>query len=117
MTLGLKPGIELVRDWKGRRHIVRVREDGFAYDGRRFETLSEVARAITGTRWSGPRFFGLKDAKSRSGRKSSPKRAEASQSIAEAEAKAAEASKAAEAKRAELEARIAAMKQSVRSVG
>lgn len=68
-ALGLKPGIELVRDWNGTRHVVRVCEDGFAYDGRRFESLSEVARAITGTRWSGPRFFGLKDPKNGSGRK------------------------------------------------
>ena len=59
-TLGLKPGVELVRDWNGTRHVVRVDADGFSYDGRPLASLSEVARAITGTRWSGPRFFGLK---------------------------------------------------------
>jgi hypothetical protein len=60
-TLSLKPGIELTRDWNGRRHVVRVIESGFSYEDRRFRSLSEVARAITGTRWSGPAFFGLKD--------------------------------------------------------
>jgi hypothetical protein len=59
-SLSLKPGIELTRDWNGQRHIVRVTESGFAYDGKSFRSLSEVARAITGTRWSGPAFFGLK---------------------------------------------------------
>lgn len=63
-TPALKPGIELARDWNGRRHVVRVTESGFSYEGRPFRSLSEVARAITGTRWSGPAFFGLK-AKSR----------------------------------------------------
>jgi hypothetical protein len=45
-------------------HRVQVTEDGFAYDGRRFDTLSELARHITGTRWSGPAFFGLRRSKS-----------------------------------------------------
>jgi hypothetical protein len=63
-ALGLKPGLELARDWNGKRHIVRVTEDGFSYDGRPFGSLSEVARAITGTRWSGPVFFGLKGKRS-----------------------------------------------------
>jgi hypothetical protein len=52
----------LVRVWGGQRHEVLVLADGrFGYRDRTFATLSEVARAITGTRWSGPRFFGLTD--------------------------------------------------------
>ena len=56
---GLPPGSRLVREWHGRSHIVHVVEDGFLYDHHQFRSLSQVARAITGTRWSGPRFFGL----------------------------------------------------------
>jgi hypothetical protein len=59
-TSTLTTGVEVARDWNGRRHIVRVTETGFTYDGKPFRSLSEVARAITGTRWSGPAFFGLK---------------------------------------------------------
>jgi hypothetical protein len=60
-SIALRPGTDLTRDWKGKRHVVRVLDDGYAYDGQRFESLSEVARRITGTRWSGPLFFGLND--------------------------------------------------------
>jgi hypothetical protein len=59
----LKPGIELTREWRGVLYRVRVLADGFEYAGERFATLSEVARRITGTRWSGPLFFGLKGAR------------------------------------------------------
>jgi len=52
-------GSRLVRDWHGRSHTVEVIEGGFAYAGRRYHSLSEIARVITGVRWSGPRFFGL----------------------------------------------------------
>lgn len=55
----LKAGTELTREWKGARHIVRVQDDGYTYDGQRYASLSEVARRITGSRWSGPLFFGL----------------------------------------------------------
>lgn len=55
----LPPGSRLVREWRGRSHTVEVAEDGFLYAGRHYRSLSEVARAITGARWSGPRFFGL----------------------------------------------------------
>ena len=55
----LKPGNRLVRRWRGRTYVVEVSDDGFACDGQQFGSLSEVARKITGTRWSGPRFFGL----------------------------------------------------------
>jgi hypothetical protein len=59
-TNKLSPGTVLMRDWQGRRHSVTVIGDGFAHEGRTYRSLSEVARAITGTRWSGPAFFGLK---------------------------------------------------------
>jgi hypothetical protein len=55
----IKPGSELVRTWKGKSYRVVVVADGFAYDGKTFTNLSEIASAITGTRWNGPRFFGL----------------------------------------------------------
>jgi hypothetical protein len=58
--LGLKPGTVLTRTWHGVVHQVQVTNDGFDYRGERFGSLSEVARRITGTRWSGPLFFGLK---------------------------------------------------------
>src|SRR5947209_14226699 len=56
----IKPGSVLVREWKGRSHRVMVLADGFAYDGKTFDNLSEIAGLITGTRWNGPRFFGLR---------------------------------------------------------
>jgi hypothetical protein len=55
----LKPGTRLARDWNGRTIHVEVLTDGFLHDGRTYPSLSHIARAITGTRWSGPRFFGL----------------------------------------------------------
>lgn len=55
----LRPGARLVREWGGRLHSVTALPDGFEYDGRRFRSLSQIAREITGARWSGPRFFGL----------------------------------------------------------
>ncbi|THD81646.1 MAG: DUF2924 domain-containing protein [Phenylobacterium sp.] len=56
----LKPGSSIIKDWRGVRHEVRVLEDGFSYQGERFGSLSEVARRITGTKWNGHVFFGLK---------------------------------------------------------
>jgi hypothetical protein len=56
----IKPGSELVRTWKGKSYRVMVMADGFAYDGQTFASLSEIASEITGTRWNGPRFFGLR---------------------------------------------------------
>ncbi len=56
----LKPGTVLGRRWKGIRHDVTVTREGYLYDGDNFAYLSEVARHITGTRWNGPRFFGLR---------------------------------------------------------
>jgi hypothetical protein len=59
-TLGLRPGIELVRVWKGEAHRVWVLADGFLWRGTKYASLSVIARAITGTPWSGPAFFKLK---------------------------------------------------------
>ncbi len=62
----LKPGATLLRDWHGQTHTVLVRDGGFDYQGRRYASLTEIARVITGTHWSGPRFFGLQRAARRS---------------------------------------------------
>jgi hypothetical protein len=56
----IKPGSVLVREWKRTSHRVMVLADGFAYNGRTFGNLSEIAVLITGTKWNGPRFFGLR---------------------------------------------------------
>jgi hypothetical protein len=56
----MKPGTRLIREWQGETHRVIVAESGFEYRGRTYASLSEVARSITGTRWSGPLFFGLR---------------------------------------------------------
>lgn len=55
----LRPGSRLSRDWCGRPYVVDVIENGFVYDGKVYRSLSSIARLITGTNWSGPRFFGL----------------------------------------------------------
>ncbi len=59
-------GTQLIREWQGVEHVVTVVVDGFEYDGRRYRSLSSVARAITGTQWNGPLFFGLRAARGRS---------------------------------------------------
>lgn len=56
-----KPGGRLLREWNGATHVVEVTGDGYIWKGQRHRSLSAVARAITGARWSGPRFFGLKE--------------------------------------------------------
>ena len=56
----LRPGAVLIREWQGTSHQVTVLEDGVLFRGKRHRSLSEVARKITGNRWSGPLFFGLK---------------------------------------------------------
>jgi hypothetical protein len=58
-SLTLKPGARLVREWHGRTHTVTVTEDGFAYGGASYPSLTTIAKKITGAHWSGPRFFGL----------------------------------------------------------
>ncbi len=54
-----KPGTALLRNYKGRRIVVEVLADGFAYEGQTYRSLSAVARAVTGTQWNGVAFFGL----------------------------------------------------------
>jgi len=55
----LSPGTKLIRDWHGVGHSVTVLDNGFEYDGKHWKSLTAIARHITGTKWSGPRFFGL----------------------------------------------------------
>lgn len=59
----LPAGVRLAREWKGQRHEVEITGEGVLYRGERFESFSHVARSITGVRWNGPRFFGLRAAK------------------------------------------------------
>ncbi|WP_137869472.1 DUF2924 domain-containing protein [Sphingopyxis sp. 2PD] len=60
MSVPVQPGMRLVREWKGALHVVTIDEGGnLNWKARKWHSLSEVARAITGTRWSGPAFFGL----------------------------------------------------------
>jgi hypothetical protein len=61
----IKPGTRLIREWQGETYKVTVTAEGFSYDGERFKSLSEIARLITGTHWSGPRFFGLEAGRSK----------------------------------------------------
>jgi hypothetical protein len=61
LTAEVRPGTMLAREWNGRLHRVAVLADGFAWNGKTYASLSKVARAITGTRWNGPKFFGLRD--------------------------------------------------------
>ena len=56
----LKPGSHLIREWNGRSYMVEVTESGFRLDGKSYRSLSSIARQITGARWSGPRFFGVR---------------------------------------------------------
>ena len=56
----LKPGTVLLREWHGTQHQVIVRQDGIVFNGKQYKSLSQVAYRITGTKWSGPLFFGLK---------------------------------------------------------
>ncbi len=58
-TIHIKPGLKLVREWRGETHGVLVLENGFEWNGQCWRSLSAIAREITGTQWSGPRFFGL----------------------------------------------------------
>ena len=59
------PGTVLVREWDRRSQRVMVMADGFAWNGQTYDSLSKVAFAITGTKWNGPRFFGLRDKEAR----------------------------------------------------
>ncbi len=60
IELRIKPGTRLHRTWKGELHEVTALETGFVYRGKTYASLSVIAREVTGTRWSGPTFFGLK---------------------------------------------------------
>ena len=62
--LRIKPGTRLIRQWEGQTHHVTVGEAVFEYNGEHYKSLSAIARVITGTRWSGPLFFGLKGRRS-----------------------------------------------------
>jgi hypothetical protein len=62
----LTPGTVLVREWNRQSQRVMVMADGFAWNGQTYDSLSKVAFAITGTKWNGPRFFGLRDKDDRS---------------------------------------------------
>jgi hypothetical protein len=62
----LSPGTVLVREWDRQSQRVMVMADGFAWNGQTYDSLSKVAFAITGTKWNGPRFFGLRDKDDRS---------------------------------------------------
>jgi hypothetical protein len=62
----LKPGTVLVREWDRQSQRVMVLASGFAWNGQTYDSLSKVAFAITGTKWNGPRFFGLRDKEDRS---------------------------------------------------
>ncbi len=75
--VSLRPGIRLVREWRGMTHMVLVQADGVEWRGRRYASLTMVAREITGAHWSGPRFFGLR-------RRATPSRAGAEEEDAEA---------------------------------
>jgi hypothetical protein len=58
-----KPGTKLIREWKGKVHEVIMVSDGYVWAGKHHRSLSQIARSITGTRWSGPRFFGVETGK------------------------------------------------------
>src|SRR5215204_2075680 len=61
LTADVRPGTVLAPEWNGRMQRVAVLADGFAWNGKTYPSLSKIAFAITGTRWNGPRFFGLRD--------------------------------------------------------
>ena len=67
-TTELRPGTVLGREWQGKMHRVAVLTNGFAWNGKTYQSLSKVAVAITNTRWNGPKFFGLRDKPSKESR-------------------------------------------------
>jgi DUF2924 family protein len=64
-SLSVRPGTVMLKEWRSQQHRVTVLDRGFAYQGRTYRSLSEIAREITGTRWNGPAFFGLRNGKAR----------------------------------------------------
>jgi hypothetical protein len=69
---GLTPGTVLVREWDRQSQRVMVMADGFAWNGQTYDSLSKVAFAMTGTKWNGPRFFGLRDKEDRAAMEGRP---------------------------------------------
>ena len=69
---GFSPGVIFAREWKGVVHRVTVAVEGFDYRGKKYRSLSDIARTITGTRWSGPRFFGLEQRQQSASRRPAP---------------------------------------------
>ena len=65
LTADVRPGTILAREWNGQMQRVTVLADGFAWNGKTYRSLSKIAFAITGTRWNGPKFFGMRDKSSR----------------------------------------------------
>jgi len=66
--INLRPGTAIIKQWRGAQHVVTVLADGFQHQGKVYGSLSQLAREITGTRWNGPAFFGLrKGARTRGG--------------------------------------------------
>jgi hypothetical protein len=68
LTADVKPGTILVREWNGRMQRVTVLAEGFSWNGKIYPSLSKIAFAITGTHWNGPKFFGLRDKRSKRAR-------------------------------------------------
>ena len=64
----IRPGVRLVREWRGQAHSVLVLDDGYEHQGQRYRSLTEIARQITGAHWSGPRFFGVTPVRGRAAR-------------------------------------------------
>lgn len=81
----LKAGTVLVREYQGERHTVTVAPDGFRWGDKTYSSLSVIAQAITGTKWNGPRFFGLRTAREPEPKKSGPPQARAAPSKHEGE--------------------------------
>jgi hypothetical protein len=75
--ISLKASTRLVREWRGITYTVLVHADGFEWNGRRYRSLTIVARAITAAHWSGPRFFGLRKRAGRSAESAEGEHAEA----------------------------------------
>lgn len=67
VAASLRPGTKLVREWHGRTHVVIVTDAGFDYAGSSYQSLTRIAKRITGAHWSGPRFFGLTARQSKQG--------------------------------------------------
>jgi hypothetical protein len=68
LTVEVRPGTTLAREWNGRMQRVTVLAEGFAWNGKTYPSLSKIAYAITGTRWNGPKFFGMRDKSSKDAR-------------------------------------------------